>query len=435
MAGRAASEVGAVPRLAREETGDVPDTEPEVLIVGAGPVGLFAALLLVEKGIRVEIVDQERRPAARSYALALHPATLRLLAQVDLADDLLERSQRVETVSFWSAGERRATLDPRASSPDFPCVAVLPQQLLESALESRIEAAGGRVLWNHRVAELHLGGGAAVAAVERVERLDRAEDAPVGAVETFVVRPELVLGADGPCSIVRRALQESWVEISPPELFAVFEVAIDGDPGNEAQVVLEDGAASVLWPLGLHRARWSFQIDEWEGFVEPRFKSRRFPQVADEPFPYLVHDRLRELIAARAPWFTARLGEVIWSMAVRFERRLAGRFGRGIAWLAGDAAHLASPVGAQSMNAGLREAWDLAGSFDRILREDYPLDLLERYDAEHRNEWRRLLGAHGKPRPGPAAAAWVKKNAAHILPCIPASGDDLDRLLRQIGLG
>jgi 2-polyprenyl-6-methoxyphenol hydroxylase-like FAD-dependent oxidoreductase len=434
MVDRAATFAGAVPQVAREDTGTEPDTEPEVLIVGAGPVGLFAGLLLAERGIRVEIVDQERRPAARSYALALHPATLRLLSEVGLAADLLERSHRVETLAFYEGGERQAALDLTASSSDFPCVAVLPQQLLESALESRLQEAGGRVLWNHRVSELALGGGAAVAAVERVERLHPGEDSPVAVAETYVVRPEHVLGADGHHSIVRKALQASWIEMSPSELYAVFEIIVDGHPGSEARVVLNEGSASVLWPLGPHRARWSFQIDGWEGFEEPRYKSRRFPQVADEPFPYLVHDRLTELIAERAPWFTAEIGEVIWSMVVRFEHRLASRFGHENAWLAGDAAHLASPVGSQSMNLGLKEAWDLSRNLDWVLRDDYPYEVLERCEAAHRAEWRRLFGVRGKPKPGPATPSWVRKNAPRLLPCVPASGDDLDRLLRQIGL-
>jgi len=434
MAFRSASLTGAEPLPASWAADETPDTEPEVLIVGAGPVGLFAALLLAERGIRVEIVDQERRPAARSYALALHAASLRLLAQVGLAADLLEQAQRVDSLGFYSGGERRAALDLASLSTDFPCLAVLPQQVLEGALERRLEEAGGRVLWNHRVAGLHLGGGAAVATIERLELLERGDDAPVGVAESWVVRPEHVLGADGHHSIVRHALQASWIEISPAELFAVFEVSVDGDPGSEARVIVDEGSAGVLWPLGMHRARWSFQIDDWQGFEEPRTKSRRFPRVADEPFPYLVRGRLEALIAERAPWFTMEMGEVLWSMAVRFEHRLAGRFGHENAWLAGDAAHLASPIGAQSMNLGLKEAWDLARALYGVLREDAPLDVLERCEAEHRNEWRRLLGARGKPHAGPATDPWVRKNAAHLLPCLPASGADLDHLLRQLGL-
>lgn len=121
-------------------------------------------------------------------------------------------------------------------------------------------------------------------------------------------------------------------------------------------------------------------------------------------------------------------------MAVRFEHRLTGRFGLGNAWLAGDAAHLVSPIGAQSMNVGLREAADLAHHLGRVFREHQPIDTLDTYEKTWRSEWRRLFGAHGHPTPTTAAGSWARHHARRILSCVPASGDDLDALLRQIGL-
>lgn len=414
--------------LEREDTLQVPVEKPDVLIAGAGPVGLLAGLTLADQGLQIQVVDQARRPAARSYALALHPQSLRLLDQAGVAADLLERAHRVERLAFYEGTERRAVLDFTRLPVDYPFLAVLPQQILEGTLESALGRRGVPVHWNHRLAELHLGGGGAAATIETLK------GEPAVVEDGYDVRPELLLGADGHRSIVRHALGASCVEMGPAELFAVFELMTDGPDENEVRVVLTDRKAAVLWPLGGRRYRWSLQIEEWEGFEEPRFKSRRFPEIADEPFPYLVRSRLEELIAELAPWFEAGIGEIIWSMTVRFERRLAGRFGRGKAWLAGDSAHLASPVGAQSMNVGLREAYDLARRFGRVLREEDPGDLLERYEAERRHEWRQLLGASGRPEPGPGADPWVRKHAARILPCVPASGDDLALLLRQIGL-
>ncbi|HEY2289994.1 MAG TPA: FAD-dependent monooxygenase [Thermoanaerobaculia bacterium] len=412
--------------LERADVLQIPQERPEVLVAGAGPVGLMAALALAEQGIQVQIVDQERRPAARSYALALHPQSLRLLDEVGLAEELLARAHRIERLAFYEGMERRAELDFTALPAEFPFVAVLPQQILEGTLESALKRRGVPVLWNHRLVELHLGGGGAAALVER--------HGPAGVEDGFDVRPEFLIGADGHRSIVRHALQASYVEMAPAELFAVFELVADGPPEGEARVVFSGSHTGVLWPLGGRRYRWSLQVDEWEGFEEPRFKSRLYPEVGDEPFPYLVRDKLRELTLKLAPWFEADLGEIVWSMAVRFERRLAGRFGHGKAWLAGDAAHLASPVGAQSMNVGIREAYDLARRLGFILREDYPRDLLESYAAAHRHEWRQLLGARGKPEPGPSTDPWVRKHAARLLPCVPGSGDDLILLLRQLGL-
>ena len=83
----------AIPLAARQAADVKPDSEPEVLVVGAGPVGLFTALLLAQRGIEVQIVEQARRLAARSYALALHPGSLALLDRVGLAKEALVRSR------------------------------------------------------------------------------------------------------------------------------------------------------------------------------------------------------------------------------------------------------------------------------------------------------------------------------------------------------
>jgi 2-polyprenyl-6-methoxyphenol hydroxylase-like FAD-dependent oxidoreductase len=123
-----------------------------------------------------------------------------------------------------------------------------------------------------------------------------------------------------------------------------------------------------------------------------------------------------------------------WSMEVRFDRRLVDRYGRDRCWLAGDAAHLTGPVGGQSVNMGLREAHDLAGKVIGILREGAPLESLEDYNTRHLDEWRRLLGIDGGLAPSDGAQPWAQQHCSKILPCIPATGDDLANLAAQIGL-
>src|SRR5271166_6098469 len=80
----------------------------EVLVVGAGPVGLLTAILLAEAGIEVKIIDREERTTARSYACALHARTLNLLQQLGLAAPILEHGRRVQTVAFYDREARRA---------------------------------------------------------------------------------------------------------------------------------------------------------------------------------------------------------------------------------------------------------------------------------------------------------------------------------------
>jgi 2-polyprenyl-6-methoxyphenol hydroxylase-like FAD-dependent oxidoreductase len=144
--------------------------------------------------------------------------------------------------------------------------------------------------------------------------------------------------------------------------------------------------------------------------------------------------RLEQLIAARAPWCTARPTEIYWSTLAVFEPRLTRSFGRGGVWLAGDAAHQATPVAVHSMNSGLMEARELAARITRILRAGGTRSLLQDFAAETHEAWQQLLGAGSAVRALPGADPWVRDARARIVASIPSSGDDLEPLLEQIGL-
>jgi 2-polyprenyl-6-methoxyphenol hydroxylase-like FAD-dependent oxidoreductase len=145
-------------------------------------------------------------------------------------------------------------------------------------------------------------------------------------------------------------------------------------------------------------------------------------------------ERLEQLTAARAPWWTARPTQIYWSTLALFEARLARSFSLGGVLLAGDAAHQAAPVGVHSMNSGLVEARELAARISRIKRAGAAPSLLQEFATETHEAWQWLLGAGQAVRALPGADPWVQQTGARILACIPASGDDLEPLLNQIGL-
>jgi 2-polyprenyl-6-methoxyphenol hydroxylase-like FAD-dependent oxidoreductase len=145
-------------------------------------------------------------------------------------------------------------------------------------------------------------------------------------------------------------------------------------------------------------------------------------------------ERLEQLTAARAPWWTSRPTQIYWSTVALFESRLACSFGKGSVWLAGDAAHRAAPVGVHSMNSGLVEARELSARMMRILRAGGAPSLLEEFATETHDDWQSLLGADREVRALSGADPWVRQNRARILACVPASGEDLEPLLGQIGL-
>src|SRR3954453_2872204 len=101
--------------------------KPDVLVVGAGPVGLFAALSLAKQGVPVQIVDTGMWPCAHSYALALHPESLRLLQEMDLLDEVLDRAYPVRRIGLFDGPKRRSEILLGAPADPTSCMAVLPQ--------------------------------------------------------------------------------------------------------------------------------------------------------------------------------------------------------------------------------------------------------------------------------------------------------------------
>ncbi len=392
--------------------------DPEVLVVGAGPVGLITALFLHRNGVRLEVIDKDQRTTQHSYALAIHPRTLRILDEAGLAEKLIASGRKLTKVAYYEGRERRAEIDYSQLASRHPYLLVVRQSVLESAAAEALRAEKLKVLWGHRLQALGVDGGILQAEVAKLDQV--AAGYPVARSEWVVagiktIRPAYVIGADGYDSAVRRMAGIEMEEYGAGELFSVYEVEAAGELPAEARVILDPDLTSVYWPLEEGRCRWGFQI---------RNASEHAASM----------DRLEQLIAARAPWCTARPTQIYWSTLGMFERRLARSFGNGGVWLAGDAAHQAPPVGVHSMNSGLVEARELAARISRIQGGGGPRSLLQEFATGTHDAWQWLLSDGMKARALPAADPWVQQNRARILACVPASGDDRESLLGQIGL-
>jgi 2-polyprenyl-6-methoxyphenol hydroxylase-like FAD-dependent oxidoreductase len=372
-----------------------------------------------------------------SYACALHSSTLQLLDQLGLASDVIARGFRVDRMAFYEGAARQGEVRLSDLGGDYPYMVVLPQSDFEDLLEQRLATSHDlRVNWDHRFARMELAGGRTVAHVDRMG--DTSQGYPIAHLERTVERSSLahasyVVAADGQDSLVRRQLGIEVQTVGEPEFFEVYEVELDRQLENEVRVVFSENTLNVLWPLPSRRCRWSFQVPAGMA-SEGRIKDRlavRFVQDTEDP---ATLDRLRSLIASRAPWFKHSFDHLEWSIDIHFQKRLARDFGRDFTFLVGDSAHQTGPVGMQSMNLGMREAGDLAQRITRALREGGGPTALADYSRKWHGEWEQLLGINGGLRPREDAPGWVKNRAAAIAECLPATGADFLKLAAQISL-
>jgi len=409
--------------------------EPEVLVIGAGPVGLTGALALTRHGIRVRIVDSQWRTGAHSYALALHRSSVRLLEELGV--NVRRHGLPIDSLAIYEGGRLRAELAMPPATDGCPALLVLRQDVLESLLELALRHHDLLVFWNHEVTELAADRNSVRATIDRREK--QSMGYAVARTEwvvasTSTLQTPLVLAADGHRSAARRGLGIDFPQLAPAAYYAVFECSCRQPLPNQVQIVLGEGTTDVLWPMPDSRCRWSFQVPEDTAKHALRVKDRLAVHVGEDAFPLLSEQHFRELLSQRAPWFKAAIEEVHWRITVRFERRRAESLGRGRIWLAGDAAHITSPAGMRSMNAGIREACELAGAFAKILRDDRPLNLLQEYDRNSLPERQALSVLDGQTQVGTGAPDWVRRQPAAVLDCLPASGGDLTQLAGQLGL-
>ncbi len=411
--------------------------KPQVLIVGAGPVGLFSALALAQKGIRVTIVDQDWRTGSHSYALALHSQTMELLAEAGLRDQVLGQSDPIQRIGLYDRTERRREIRLPGPGESKTPVVVMRQDAFESILEKALERFGVPVLWNHAVSGIQVKDDGAVATIEK--RVKESVGYAITRTEwmvakTFDLDVPLVIGADGHNSTIRRSLQIDFANLGDAKLFAVFEMETDFNLEHEMRIIFEENSTNVVWPLPDRRCRWSFELTDSAETAVLRTKDRLPAELGSVQFPSLDADYLSQLLAERAPWFNAPLGKIHWRILVRFERRLANAFSHGCCALAGDAGHLTGPIGMQSMNVGLREAKDLTETIAEAFSGGATADLLQSYSHRRSAEWQGLLGLTGSLKSQDETDPWVRQISPRLLPCLPASGQDLEDMAQQLGL-
>lgn len=384
----------------------------QVLVVGAGPVGLLAALRLRQLGIEVRLIDQQPELRAHTFPVVLHAQSLRLLQQLGVSAALFWRGRQVRRLAVYTEYERRAVLDLHVPAGLTAGALTLPQDILRRALTNELARRGVSVEWDTRLALLQQD------ARTVWGRLTRETPAslllPASRSEVAAFEADFVIGADGYESTVRDALGVRLVEHGPLQTFAFFD-ATTHRAGHEAQLAFSEEYVNSAYPLQGGQARFSFQLGG----------------ALHKP---LDGSTLRDLVLARMPWHGDQTLSCDWSGIAEFRHALVESFGVGRVWLAGEAAHLTGPLGVQSLNVGLDEANELALRMTEALRAPYAAGFGEGYSARRVRQWRELLGLEAPATVTRRSPLWARRHVNRLLGSLPASGSDLDELLAQLRL-
>ncbi len=339
----------------------------DVLVVGAGPVGLTAACELARRGVTVRIIDKAPAIPATSRALAIFPRTLEVFTFMGMASRIIEAGRRLEGISISNERGPLAQLDLGGLSTPYPFALSLAQSETERLLAAHLTDLGVEV---QRGVEL-VGFAQDENGVRAILR--NAGGAPNTEKS---VRASWLLGCDGAHSTVRHILGAAFEGAQYREAFVLADVKLTGALSLDLAHLFfsKDGFLGIV-PFGTGEARIIVNLP-----VLPPEKSGPEPTLAD--FQAFVRQRGAH---------QARLSDATWISRFNIAYRKVKQFQHGRVFLAGDAAHIHSPAGGQGMNTGIQDAYNLAWKLALVMHGQSPAGLLESYGAEREPVARGVL--------------------------------------------
>ncbi|XVV15581.1 FAD-dependent oxidoreductase [Actinoplanes sp. CA-131856] len=368
-------------------------TTTDVLIVGAGPVGLATATALAQNGVGVTVVDRAATAAHTSRAAVVHARTLEALDRIGAAAPLVAAGIRAPRFTIRDRDRVLVPVSFDGLPTPYPYALMVPQSTTEAVLNDRLTAAGGTVRRDQEMVGLE------------------------GSTATFAsgeqVTARWVVAADGMNSTVRRLAGIGFGNAAAEgESFTLADVRVDGGPPRDEVVLYFSRSGMLVWaPLPDGTVRIVAAVGD----------------APEKPDAAYVQALLSTRGPAREP---ARVTEVVWGSRFRVHHRVADTFRAGPVLLAGDAGHVHSPAGGQGMNLGLRDALALAEALT-----DGSEAALTRYAADRHpaaEEVVRFASRLTRLATVPAAARPVRNAALSALSRVPSFRANL--ALRLAGL-
>lgn len=325
----------------------------DVVIVGGGPVGLFLGLCLHHRGIPFTIIEKRTEIISGSRSLGIHPVSLELFSELGIVEEFVSAGIKVQRGFAHSGNKILGTIDFESCPKPYNYILLLAQSESERILKDRIlEVAPDSFIE-----------GAEVVSIDQEDDFVRIDIKKNG--ETLAFETGYLVGCDGKNSFVRQTLGIQFKGEKYPDTYIMGDFQDTTSFENDAVVYLPKDGLIECFPLPNKMRRW---VVKTEGFI-------------DESSPVLISKLIDQRIGIQLDPKTC---ESHSSFGV--QHYVADRFIVDRVLLAGDAAHIVSPIGGQGMNLGWIDAWHLANvmSFCRGISKDLPIADMFVYETKQK---------------------------------------------------
>jgi 2-polyprenyl-6-methoxyphenol hydroxylase-like FAD-dependent oxidoreductase len=341
----------------------------EILIVGAGPVGLMLATELRRDGVDVLLIEQMAQRSFFCKALGVTARTLEILEDLGLVQQAIDAGVWLTGITVFNDGQLAQTMEVPATGLPYGALS-LAQFETERLLEEGLRRRGGAVAYGWSLTGLVEQTDGVVAQLRSLEG-HRQE-----------VRCRWLVGCDGAHSKVRHLLNLNFAGSKFPQTFMLADLDVTWDlprgPMYRFNPTAGKQPGTSLVAVPVHgvpqRYRLSMMLPEPPGATLQDEAEEAAPPGLEE-----ITERMRPLLPVGT-----RLGGLRWSSRYRVSHRIVPAYSKGRIFLAGDSAHIHPPVGGQGMNTGLQDAHNLAWKLTLAARKIAACGLLESYSAERR---------------------------------------------------
>lgn len=329
-----------------------------VLIVGAGPTGLAAAMSLARARIPVRLIDRSPEPARHSRAIGVQARTLELFEQHRCVEPFLELGHRAHVANLYSNGQRRARLDFDPLLTRYPYLIFIDQTVTERILTQHLATLGVEIERGVELVDFTQGSAGVSADLRHADGRQEA------------LRCAYVVAADGAHSTVRHRLDMQFEGETMAQSFLLADLALTTPwPEDEFHIFASGEGLAALFPLG--RGRFRLIADH----------KAMLPAAPEGTLPVPTLDECRAIVRQRVH-HPVSIADMTWASYFNINSRMVRQLRAQRIFFAGDAAHVHSPAGAQGMNTGIQEALNLGWKLARVHAGGAPERLLDTYHAE-----------------------------------------------------